>query len=292
MSLRLGVVALAMAVGLAGCRGAAKPVASAGGVKEYAVRGVVVSTDAAHGEVKLKGEAIPGFMEAMTMSYAVADPAAISEMHPGDTIAATLVDGETAMTLKNVVIVGQAKPDYVPAVQYHVPAVGEVVPEFAMQNQSGKTIGLKAYRGKVVVMTFIYTRCPLADYCPKMSRNFAEIDKALQGDPKLYAKTHLLSVSFDPAYDTAKVLKSYGEAYTGRYTKETFEHWEFAAPSVAELGKMEEYFDVGVTPGQSGTLQHSLSTVIVDEDGRVVAFYPTNEWTVAEVVAKIRSAVG
>jgi protein SCO1/2 len=124
-----------------------------------------------------------------------------------------------------------------------------------------------------------------------MSKNFAEIDKALEGDASLYAKTHLLSVSFDPAYDTPKVLKSYGAAYTGRYVKETFDHWEFAAPSVKELPAMEQWFDVGVTPGDSGSLMHSLSTVVIGRDGKVVAFWPTNDWAVQDVLAKVKAAV-
>jgi protein SCO1/2 len=194
------------------------------------------------------------------------------------------------MRLSDIVIVAQARPDYKPAMQYHLPMPGDVVPNFTLLNQSGKRIDLKQFRGRVLAMTFIYTRCPLSDYCPRMSHNFAEIDKALEADPKLYKATHLLSVSFDPGYDTPKVLKSYGEAYTGRYTQETFGHWDFAAPSAAELPKMEEAFSVGVTPGQNGTLQHSLSTLVIGRDGKVVAFYPTNDWTPAEVLAKMKAA--
>jgi protein SCO1/2 len=175
-------------------------------------------------------------------------------------------------------------------VQYHVPAAGDSVPDFKLLNQSARTISLRQFRGKVVVMTFIYTRCPLADFCPRMSHNFAEIDKALAGDPALYAKTHLLSVSFDPAFDTPKVLRSYGAATTGRNAQETFAHWDFAAPPEAELAKVEQFFDLGVTPGPAGSLQHSLSTVVIDKDGKVAAFYPTNDWTTAEVEEQIRKA--
>jgi protein SCO1/2 len=269
--------------------------AAGGATKQYPIRGKVVSIDKAANTIDLDATTIPGFMDAMTMTYKVADPAALGEMHTGDGIAATLlVDQDAAgpanMRLKDVVIVAEASPDTKPAVQYHLPAPGDAVPDFKLLNQSAKTIGLKAFHGKVVVMTFIYTRCPLADYCPRMSRNFAQIDKALAEDKALYAKTHLISVSFDPSYDTPKVLKSYGEAYTGRYGNETFQHWDFAAPPVAELPRMEQYFDVGVTPGENGTLQHSLSTVIIGKDGKVVAFWPTNDWTVADVLAKIKAA--
>jgi protein SCO1/2 len=262
---------------------------------QHPVRGVVMGVNAAKQEISLKNEAIVGFMAPMTMEYKVTDPSAVQEMHVGDTIAATLLDDADAnasgdMRLANVVILTQGQPDYKPAVQFHVPATGDKVPDFVLLNELGKKVSLKTLRGKVVVMTFIYTRCPLSDYCPRMSHNFAAIDKSLAMDKSLYAKTHLISVSFDPVYDTPKVLKSYGAAYTGRYANETFDHWEFAAPTVKELPQMEQWFDVGVTPGSSGTLQHSLSTVIIGNDGKIVAFWPTNDWAIQDVLSKIKAA--
>ena len=201
-------------------------------------------------------------------------------------------EGLKNFRLTELDVIGQARADESAAAgEFHVPAPGELVPDFVLLDQSGKQLHLKALRGKVVAMTFIYTRCPVADYCPRMSRNFAQMDLALAKQPALYGKTHLLSVSFDPGYDTPKVLRSYGEAYTGRYTQEEFHHWSFAAPSEKELLAMQHWFDVGVTPAGTANLQHSLSTVIVGADGRVVAFYPTNEWTVDDALAAIRGAV-
>jgi protein SCO1/2 len=290
------VAIAAIAFGISGCHGTGNaPAVNKATSQSYPVRGVVVGTDPANGEVILKHDAIPGLMPAMTMPYHLEDPSALSELHPGDLITATLLADHDAagpinLRLKNIAVIAQARPDYKPAVNYHVPAKGDEVPDFKLLNQSNHTIDLKQFRGKVVVMTFIYTRCPLADFCPRMSRNFAEIDKTLQSDPALYKNTHLLSVSFDPAYDTPKVLRSYGAAYTGNFTNETFQHWEFAAPSVAELPTMEQFFDVGVTPGENGTLQHSLSTVVIGKDGKIVAFYPTNDWTPAQVLADVHSA--
>jgi protein SCO1/2 len=261
----------------------------------YSVRGVVESKDTANHEILLKHGAVAGLMPAMSMVYPVVDPAALQEMNPGDTIMATIdadrsPDGPTHLRLVDVDIIAEGKPDQVPTVQYHVPAPGDAVPDFTLVNHSDHTLDLRQFRGKVLLMTFIYTRCPLSDYCPRMSHNFAEIDKALAADPKAYADTHLLSVSFDPAYDTPKVLKSYGEAYTGQYTNATFQHWDFAAPPQRELAKVDQYFDVGVTPGQNGSLQHSLSTTIIGKDGKVIAFYPTNDWSVADVLAKVKAA--
>jgi protein SCO1/2 len=283
----------AMAGPLTGCHGAQDPGTAA--EKWYPIRGVIVSTDADKGEVLLKHDAIPGFMEAMTMSYKLKDPTIMSELHAGDVITATLMTKQSSsgpfdMRLDHIVVIAEARPDTKPAVVYHVPAPGDAVPDFPLLNQSGRKIRLSQFRGKVVLLTFIYTRCTVADYCPKMSRNFAEIDKALAADPAIYAKTHLLSISFDPQYDTPRVLRSYGGAYTGKYTNETFVHWDFAAPSVVDLPKVEQFFDLGVTPGDSGSLMHSLATVVVGKDGRVVAYYPTNEWTPDKLLAQIDKA--
>src|SRR5215469_1891965 len=280
-------------ISLSGCRHNSPQAATS--TKQYPIRGTVVRIDASDGQVTLQHEAIPGLMEAMTMSYPVTDRSALSELHPGDKIMATILadpspEGPVNLRLSEIDVIAQAKPDYVQAVQYHVPTAGDEVPDFTLVNQSDKKIDLKQYRGKVLLMTFIYTRCQLADYCPRMSHNFAQIDQQLATDPKLYKDTHLLSVSFDPKYDTPKVLKSYGGAYSGKYSKETFGHWEFAAPSEKELPKMEQFFDVGVTPGEKGTLQHSLATVLIGKDGKVIAFYPTKDWSVADVLEQVKQA--
>lgn len=290
------VVSAPLAAVLSGCRShtASAPAAA---TKSYPVRGFVVRVEPQQQSILLNHEAIPGFMEAMAMEYKVEDPAVLTEVHTGDRITATLLaddspDGPTHVRLKNVVVIQQAKPDYKPAAQYHLPAPGDPVPDVALRNQSDRTIHLRQFKGKVLLMTFVYTRCPLADYCPRMSHNFAQIDRDLARDPKLYAKTHLLSVSFDPAYDTPAVLKSYGGAYTGEYTKEKFDHWDFAAPAEKDLKTMEEWFDLGVTPGPGNTLTHSLATVIVGQDGNVIAFYPNNDWKVEDVEAQVRQAAG
>jgi protein SCO1/2 len=199
-----------------------------------------------------------------------------------------LLVGDDSTFLDQIVITAQAQPDYKPQAQYHVPAAGDPVPDFRLTNQSGRQIDLRQFRGKALLVTFIYTRCPLSDYCPRMSRNFASIDKSLQADPALYRRTHLLSISFDPAYDSPAVLRSYGEAYTGNYTKEKFEHWDFAAPSKADLPKLLEFFDVGATPGENHTITHSLSTAVIGPDGKIAQWYPTNDWKAEDVLNELK----
>jgi protein SCO1/2 len=264
-----------------------------GAAKTFPLRGKVISTDPTH--VTLAHDAIPGFMEAMTMPYKLKDPSVVSELHPGDTITATLhvmqdEGGYHNAVIDDIVVVAQARPDYKPAKQYHIPQVGDTVPDFSMLNQNGRVLHLDQFRGKILVATFIYTRCPLADYCPRMTHNFADIDNTLAKDPALYKETHLLSISFDPKYDTPAVLRSYGGAYTGQYRKEKFAHWDFAVPPQKELDKVLEFFGVGVTPGENATLTHSLSTVVIGKDGKIDAWYPTNDWKPAEVVEAIKKA--
>ncbi len=276
---------------IAGCRGSASLQSASSQERFYKLRGRIVTTDPAHGELTLAHGAIPGYMDAMTMPYKLANVSEMSEMHPGDQITARLVvHGTDEPRLDHLVVVGQARPDTLPPVQYHVPAPGDAVPDFKLLDQSGKTIHLAQFRGKVLLLTFIYTRCPVADFCPRMSNNFAEIDKALASDPAVYRRTHLLSVSFDPTYDTPSVLRSYGGAHTGRFTEEDFRHWSFAAPAVAELPKMEQFFDVGVTGTDPSTLTHSLSTVLIGPDGKVLAWYPTNTWQPADLVRQVETS--
>ena len=283
--------------GAVGCRDASSGQTAYGqgsaNLQSFFVRGKIVAVRG--GSITLDHDAVPGFMDAMTMPYKLKDSAVATELHPGDHITATILvhkdaDGFSNPQLDQIVITAQARPDYKPTVRYHTPAPGDLVPDFALLNQSNRTIHLDQFRGKLLLTTFVYTRCTLADYCPRMSRNFATIDQQLAKDPKLYARTHLLSISFDPGYDTPQVLRSYGGAYTGRFTAETFAHWDFAAPPAAELPQVAQWFGVGITPGDSGSLYHSLSTALIGKDGRILAWYPTNEWTPDQMLAAIHKA--
>ncbi len=98
----------------------------------------------------------------------------------------------------------------------HIPQPGDEVPDFTLVNQSGKTIHLHQFRGKPLLLTFIYTRCPFPDYCIRMSNNFGQVMQQLQKDPTAFNDAQLLSISIDPENDKPAVLRSYGEHYVGR----------------------------------------------------------------------------
>jgi protein SCO1/2 len=278
----------------AGSHSSAKP-ASQGSVapdyKVYKLRGKVVSTNPATGEVTVDHEAIPGFMDAMTMPYKLKDPSILSELHPGDTITADVLvsqNPDADILLDHIVVIAQGKPDYKPTVFYHVPAPGDAVPDFKLHNQDGRAFHLNQFRGKALLVTFIYTRCPLPNFCPLVTRNFAVIDRQLAANPSLYAKTHLLCVSFDPVNDTSARLRAYGAQYIGSDADSAFAHWDFAVPSQPELLEMAKFFDVGITPGADDTITHTLSTTLIDARGKVAQFYPGNEWTPDQVLADVK----
>lgn len=140
-------------------------------------------------------------------------------------------------------------------------------------------------------MTFIYTHCPLPDFCPKMTGNFAEIHRTLQQQPEVYEKTHLLSISFDYAYDTPEVLHAYGAAFTGSNSPETFAHWEFATGSAQEVRAVTQFFGLAYVP-ETNQIIHSLRTAVIAPDGKVFRVYTGNLWTPADILQDVELVLG
>lgn len=229
------------------------------------------------------------------MPYKLRDSNILSELHPGDVITADVLvsqGSDASVFLDHIVVVAQGRPDYKPAAIYHVPASGDSVPDFKLRNQDGRTIHLSQFRGKDLLITFIYTRCPLPNFCPLVTRNFAKIEKQLSADPKLKGKTHLLCISFDPTHDTPERLKAYGEEYIGSDARTAFADWDFAVPEGTVLKVMAKFFDVGITNESDQTITHTLSTTLVDRNGKVVKFYPGNEWTPDQVLGDVKQSLG
>ena len=276
---------------VAGCHSGLKSQGSSSQFKVYKLRGKVISTDAARGEVTVNHQAIPGFMDAMTMPYKLKDASIVSELHPGDVITADLLvsqDADADYLLDHIVVVAQAKPDYRPGASYHVLAPGNAVPDFKLRNQDGRAIHLGQFRGRALLVTFIYTRCPSPEFCPRVTRNFAALEKQLAGNPALYARTHLLCVSFDPEHDTPERLRAYGATYIGNDAKAAFAHWDFAVPERPVLAEMAKFFDLGMTNEADATITHTLSTTLIGADGKVVRFYPGNDWTPEQVLTDLK----
>jgi protein SCO1/2 len=278
------VLGLLMTLPLTACRGTNQTQ-----VRRYHLKGTVVQVDKAQQHLVVNHEEIPGFMGAMTMPYPVIDAQTLEKLSPGDQITADVVVTPSEIHLENVIVVKKSDGKTSPTgAQLQPSDEGTSVPDFTLVNQDGKRVRLAQYRGKSVLLTFIYTRCPLPDYCPLMTHNFAEIEKTIEKTPELYAKTHLLSVSFDSQYDTPKVLRNYARPFVTDRGQQTFEHWEFAAIPAAEKNDVTKFFDVFVTQ-ERGQIAHSMSTAIISPDGRIYKAYNGNDWKPADVLADFTS---
>ena len=222
------------------------------------------------------------------MPFTVHSESDLQILAPDDEITATLVVDGSHSWLENLIIARQsANPSAMPAVV--IAKEGDEVPNFTLRNQDDREIHIRNYRGKALLLTFIYTRCPVPDYCTLMSDNFAQIDRELGKDPEIYAKTHLLSISIDPEYDTPKVLRSYGAAHTERYQNETFAHWEFASGTKEQVKEIAQYFGLTYFP-EKDQIIHALRTVIVKPDGKIAKVYSGNEWKPEEVLVEMKKA--
>ena len=256
--------------------------------KRYDLKGKVVAVEREKQLVTIAHEEVKGYMPAMTMPFKVASED-LQILAPDDQVVATLVVEGSQSWLEDLIISRQSgKPAAMPAAV--VAKEGDEVPNFTLRNQDDREIRIHNYRGKALLLTFIYTRCPVPDYCTLMSNNFAEVDRALGQDTEVYAKTHLLSISIDPEYDTPKVLRSYGAAHTGRYQNETFAHWEFAAGTKDQVKDIAQFFGLTYFPDKDQII-HGLRTVIVNPEGKVVKIYSGNEWKPEEAVTELQNVV-
>ena len=164
------------------------------------------------------------------------------------------------------------------------------MPDFSLVNQDDKTIRLHQYRDKVLLLTFIYTRCPLPKGCPQAVGIFAEIHQALQNNPELQARTHLLSISFDPANDTSALLRDYGSHYTATAAPERFAHWEFASGTEDEVKAIAQFFGLRYLP-KLDQIAHFPRTAVVSPEGKVFKVYTDNSWTAADLLRDVQQAL-
>lgn len=261
--------------------------------KHYAMKGKILSVAKDEGSATVDADNIPGFMDAMAMPYPIPDQKVLANLAPGDEITADVVitpDGK--YHLENVVVTkkatgGEAKPS---SENLHMPQPGDKVPDFALVNQDGKQVDMDSFRGKVTLVTFIYTRCPFPDYCPLVSNNFAQIYAQARSNPALFSKLRLLSISFDPTHDTPKVLRAYGKTFEKTTAGEPFDHWQFATAQPKELQKITNFFGVLYDPSQKDIV-HSLSTSVIGPQGTIYKWYDDNSWKPADLLGDATQAL-
>jgi protein SCO1/2 len=286
---RLAPFPLLLTFSLAGCSG---PPPEAG-AKSYPLKGKVVSVDAANRKVTIDHEEIVGFMPAMTMAFVVLekDAALLDGVTPGDEVTARLVTPDSRYWIEDLVVVkhGTPDPNAEPPSHEHALHPGEALPDVHLVNQDGEEVSLSDYRGRALALTFVFTRCPLPDYCPLMMKNFAAAHAALVADDDLAASTHLLTVSFDTAHDTPEVLRAFGKPF--QETDPLFTHWELASGTDEAIRALGGPLGLDYVE-ESRSFTHNLRTAVVDPEGKLHVLRRGNEWAPEELVADLRAAAG
>ncbi|MHB1559102.1 MAG: SCO family protein [Isosphaeraceae bacterium] len=265
---------------------------------DYHLEGVVRAVDPEGGRVLIRHKEIPGLMKAMTMPFEPENQAILGRLRPNDMVEGTLhverQDGAVRdYRLRDLKVVKHATPsptrvEAVRKAQSEGPPPllkpGEPVPDFTMTDQDGGTRKLSDLRGKIVVLTFIYTRCPMPDFCPLMDRKFNELAEHLAAFPDRAAAVRLISLSFDPDHDTPDVLRKHA-AMRGAQPP----LWTYAVATRPELAKIAPRLGLFFAPdGQE--IAHNLCTAVIGPDGRLARLAVgkgPNQWGTAELLKTI-----
>lgn len=270
------------------CKG---PAPAATGGTRYPLTGKVVEVDVGARTVTIAHEDIPGFMSAMTMPFVVLpqDAARLEHVGPGDEVTASLVSRDSRFWLEDLVVVRKGTPDpnAAPAPRSREAKPGDALPVVALVDQDGRAFQTSGLRGKAVALTFVYTRCPLPDYCPLMMRNFQRAEALLVADAALRERTRLLTVSFDPGHDRPAVLRRFGLAF--QQAQPPFVLWTLATGEPQAIRVLGEAFELSYVE-ESRSFTHNLRTAVVGPDGRLRRLFRGNEWSPEQLVAELRQA--
>ncbi len=258
-------------------------------VKQYELTGMVLAVHASTQELTVKHDDIAGYMPGMTMNFPVVASSLMVGREPGELIKATLEVDDLKVRLTSITHVGMGSlPTNTNAIAMAggVLEPGDAMPDVALIDQNDKRRSLAEWRGTPVLLTFIYTRCPLPNYCPLMDRNFVAIQRLVQADPALQGRLRLISVSFDPDYDTPAVLSAHARTIGADLST-----WTLLTGDRPTIDKLAARFGVGVLRGPDGATEitHNLRTALFAADGTLLTIYSGSDWTPRGVLDDLRA---
>lgn len=267
------------------CETAQEQEENSANLKRYEIKGKVLKFDKKTKMASVEHDQIEGFMDAMTMDFEIRKPEwAWDEIAPGTEITGELVvdnvNGKNWLELSGIVAPGSSGKD-APAVREDVASVGTEIPVFTLTNQDGKEISAKDFRGKALAITFIYSECPLPEYCILMSKNFSDLANQIAENDELKDKIRLLSISFDPKRDTPEKLKTYGLGYLGKDSKASdFKIWQLARGEDAKIKKIADFFGLfyKISDDDKTQFAHSLRTIVISPEGKVAKVFSGGDW--------------
>jgi len=259
-------------------------VVSLAAATRYPVTGVILQVDPAHRSFEASCAAIPGFMEAMAMAYSVQDDRELADLKPGAYVDFTLVVEKKRSYAERIRIHHYESSEREPLLARRLtlleaprPTVkpGDVVPAFTLIDQTGRRVTLSRWAGKVLAVTFIYTSCPLPDYCFRLSNNFSQLNQRFASS--MGRDLVLLSISFDPVHDQPPVLAKYASTW-----KANPESWYFLTGALDEVKAVSRQFGLNFWPDES-YLTHSMHTLVIDRQGRLAADFEGNQFTARQL---------
>jgi protein SCO1/2 len=259
----------------------------AAATRTFQVNGRVREITPATKTVSVAHEAIPDYMPAMTMPLQVKDAALLDGLRAGDEIHFELSVTDDDSWISHLEKIGSGNSgatDLAPvSAAPEELRKGDLVPDFALTDENGKSVRLSDFRGQAVVLTFIYTRCPLPNFCPLMSKNFQALQERLS--KAFPGKCRLLSVSIDPKFDRPEVLKGYAALYQA-----DSRCWSFATGTEEQINEIASAFGL-VHEQEGGMISHNLRSALISPDRHLVHLWKSNVWTPYEVHRMIEESV-
>ena len=266
-----------------------------GATRTYEVQGRVAGFSDDPRTVVVEHERVPGYMPAMTMPLTARSADDLTGLQVGEAIRFTLAAEPGSTWIEDIRRLPDSAVARHPAGEMSTTEAvassseaallqqGDKVPGFQLISQRGDTVRLADYRGKALVLTFMYTSCPLPNYCPLMSKNFAALQPRLQ--ERYGGKVQLLSVSFDPKTDTPRVLKEYASRYV-----DELGIWTLATGTPEEIGRLASRFGVFTREGDDQII-HNLTTALIGPEGRVRRLWRGSDWTPRDVTSAVAEVV-
>lgn len=260
---------------------------ASGCAQRHEVRGLVLRIDASTDTLTVSHDAIPGVMEAMVMPFTATRASELTAVRPGDRIQFRLNVRRGASMIDRIRILSAAPADAgvlrSPAVPALVP-LGQPVPDFTLVDQDGRPLSLASLKGQVVAISFIYTRCPLPDYCPRVMTNLGALRDRFRD--RIGRDLTLVTVTFDPKYDTPETLKAYAVRYGADVPG-----WRLLTGSARDIERVCSLFGVEFWP-EEGMITHTLQTAIIDRQGRLAATVEGTEFSTRQLEDLVEQHLG
>jgi protein SCO1 len=258
----------------------------------FEVKGVIKELKSDGKTVEIRHEAVTNYMPAMVMPFEAKNPRELVGLKPGDEVKFRMTVADDDVWIDQIQKLTVGNPNQLPskAGVFHFSRdveplqIGDALPEYHFTNELGQAVSTSQFKGDALGITFIFTRCPLPNFCPKMSSNFQEVQNKLSAMTNGPKNWHLLTISFDPEFDSPEILKAYADRF-----KADPKHWSFLTGDITEISTMSDQFGQMFWK-EEGALNHNLRTAVIDASGRVQKIFQGNNWTTDEMVDEIVKA--